>query len=511
MNAQSELFLKQAMQAQQSGDIETAIKQYQDFLNKHPHHVEATYHLSLCYVMLKNWPMALGYLEQTTLMAPQEALFHNNFANALRITQQFERAEHHYRLALSLKPAYPEALNNLGVLFYHQAKWLDAIVQFEAALSLNEHYADAHANLAHCYVMQDQPQKAIEHYRQTLALQANHPSAQHNCGILLVQEHHFEEAKPHLEWSLMLDPHNTETLFHLALVDAGMNEPLSAIKRYRQILDLNPNHGNAAHNLATLYLANKQPVEALSWYEHAFGINPTNKTAEHMMHALQGKTTIGQTPRPYIENLFDQYAARYNEHLRHVLKYRAPELFRELLSPYTNRFSGAESLALDLGCGTGLMAPYLQDIVAKLIGIDLSKKMLAEAETQGGYHALIHGDIVDALANYPDPVDLVIAADVLGYLGDLNPLFAELARLLKPYAIFCFSTEVYQNRGFHLQTHGRFAHSSAYIHTLCQDHGFQILEQRSCSIREEENEPIKNELWILTPMSRSKYHASSSA
>ena len=58
------------------------------------------------------------------------------------------------------------------------------------------------------------------------------------------------------------------------------------------------------------------------------------------------------------------------------------------------------------------------------MGIDLSKRMLARArDAERGYDRLILGDVA-MLHSFVGTVDLVVSADVLVYLGDLEPFLA---------------------------------------------------------------------------------------
>ena len=87
--------------------------------------------------------------------------------------------------------------------------------------------------------------------------------------------------------------------------------------------------------------------------------------------------------------------------------------------------------ALDLGCGTGLAGVAFRDCVERLEGIDLSPGMVAEARAKGIYDALHVGEVVAHLKAATDrQFDLILAADVLVYVGDLAPLFLEVARVL---------------------------------------------------------------------------------
>jgi predicted TPR repeat methyltransferase len=73
-------------------------------------------------------------------------------------------------------------------------------------------------------------------------------------------------------------------------------------------------------------------------------------------------------------------------------------------------------------------------------------------------------------------LDLVLAADVLVYLGDLDPLFAAAARALVPDGLFAVTVERHDGAGFVLQRSLRYAHGEPYLRDLGSRHEF-VLEQ----------------------------------
>lgn len=189
-------------------------------------------------------------------------------------------------------------------------------------------------------------------------------------------------------------------------------------------------------------------------------------------------------PPAYVARLFDGYAPRFDEHLTKGLGYRAPALIAEALAGVApgRRFASA----LDLGCGTGLMGAELRRLADRLTGLDLSPAMIAKARKRGLYEELIVGDAAAILEREPAAAcNLIVAADMLVYVGDLAPLFAAVARALVGDGIFAFSAESRAGEGFRLEPTMRFAHSRSYIETTARAGGLTPLLVQPASTRRE--------------------------
>lgn len=91
---------------------------------------------------------------------------------------------------------------------------------------------------------------------------------------------------------------------------------------------------------------------------------------------------------------------------------------------------------LDMGCGTGQVGGWLKDYAASLTGVDMSAGMVAVARKKGLYqnlHELSLADYFDGV-NTLQPTgqrsqmfDIVTAADVLAYVGDLSDTFQNVS------------------------------------------------------------------------------------
>ncbi|HWU64225.1 MAG TPA: methyltransferase domain-containing protein [Ensifer sp.] len=208
-------------------------------------------------------------------------------------------------------------------------------------------------------------------------------------------------------------------------------------------------------------------------------------------------------PVAYVEQLFDDYADRFETALVEKLDYKVPGRLAALI--------GAKGRAhyvrtIDLGCGTGLMGVELRARVDHLEGYDLSANMLAKAEDKGIYDHLDQADLSLGTgearligADLPaGRADLVAAADVLMYLGDLVPVFQLSATLLSDRGHFAFSVEhlMDQSADFRLQPSLRYAHSPADIERLLADHGFMMLGSEKLVIRMDAGQPVNGILFI---------------
>ncbi len=96
--------------------------------------------------------------------------------------------------------------------------------------------------------------------------------------------------------------------------------------------------------------------------------------------------------------------------------------------------SDREQRILDAGCGTGLLLDELalRDLGASLVGLDLTRGMLAKAWLRLGERAgLVQGDA--SRLPFPDHVfDIVTSSSVLHYLHGPAPALREWQRVLRP-------------------------------------------------------------------------------
>ena len=81
---------------------------------------------------------------------------------------------------------------------------------------------------------------------------------------------------------------------------------------------------------------------------------------------------------------------------------------------------------LDLGCGTGGAGAWLKDYARSLTGVDLSENMIALARKKLLYQDLHVQSLNEYLQTSVKKFDLVVASDVLSYVGALESTFQQV-------------------------------------------------------------------------------------
>ncbi len=125
--------------------------------------------------------------------------------------------------------------------------------------------------------------------------------------------------------------------------------------------------------------------------------------------------------------------------------------------------------------------------------------MLAEARRRGIYAALHEADLLDWLPRHPGAFDLIAAADVLNYLGELAPALAAIATALAaPGGLAAFSVEAGAAGVPYALGEGlRYRHDPAHVAALARDAGFEEVARQACVLREERGAPVAGVLFVL--------------
>jgi predicted TPR repeat methyltransferase len=222
----------------------------------------------------------------------------------------------------------------------------------------------------------------------------------------------------------------------------------------------------------------------------------------HLARLGAGEATAELTAT-YVRRLFDQHAPEFEDSLLQRLAYRAPQLLSEAVQNLARTAGRPARFAamLDLGCGTGLAGIAFRPLVDRLVGVDLSCAMIAEARRKSIYDRLETGELVGFLAAEAaraTTYDLVVAADVFVYMSDLTVPAAAVRRILAPCGLFAFTVETHAGDGVILRETLRYAHGVAHIRAALEKAELAVVHLTEVATRTEKGEPVAGLLVAAT-------------
>lgn len=291
---------------------------------------------------------------------------------------------------------------------------------------------------------------------------------------------------------------NADRRFDYARALRGEGDHAGAADLMAQALELAPSWPEGNFAFAEALTDAGAADAAIAAYRRYLTLDPADSMGAAVKLALLTEQTPAALPEAYVRRLFDDYAARFDSSLVRKLAYRGPEKLRAAVNEIAHlevnqgrRFTAA----LDLGCGTGLSGAAFRDVTDWLEGVDLSPGMVEQARQKKLYDALAAGDMVAHLAAATRAFDLVIAADVFVYLGDLAPLMDAIRRVAMPGALIAFTVQRHDGDGYVLGAEHRYRHSAAYIREVCA--GFEVLRLEEDVFRQEKGVDVPGLLVVV--------------
>jgi predicted TPR repeat methyltransferase len=414
-----------------------------------------------------------------------------SIALVLQQADQWAAAADIYRSILEVAPEHADALHFSGVLAHQQGRSDEAVTLIERSLEHEGEHADWHSNLG--IVLQEQLRidEAIAAYRRAIELDPSHANAHSNLGVVLRAKGELAEAEAAYRTAIRIDPEHVDAYHNLGVLLNAQQRPREAALCFSKVITLRPKHPEARRLLGLAYCTLGEVDQAVEIYEEWLKEDPGNPVARHMLAACSGREVPTRASDAFIETTFDSFADSFDSRLAKLL-YRAPTLIVEML----RRSDGDPSKrldVLDVGCGTGLCGPLLAPYARRLVGVDLSGRMLARARERKVYDELVKDELSTYLAGCNEAFDLVVSADTLVYFGPLKVVVSAAAQALRPDGRVIFTVEELvgdgRGAGYSLGTSGRYRHSNAYLERVLEDAGLRS-EIVPAELRLEGGEPV---------------------
>ncbi|WP_460877520.1 tetratricopeptide repeat protein [Rhodanobacter koreensis] len=259
--------LKQAMQAHQADDLDTAERLYREVLELRVAQPDALHYLGVLSHQRGRSEEGVELIQTALQITPRHPDAHNNLGNIHKERGRLAEAEACYRRALACGPQHYQALSNLAVVLEAQERGEEAL--------------DAYTKL-----VQQAPQFAPGHYL---------------LGLFL---RNYAQNIEHMEQS---------------------------VECFRTAFALDDRLLRALEQLGVSLYALQRRDEAVQVYRDWLARDADNPVPRHMLAACGGADAPPRADDAYVRNLFDGFADSFDEQLLHNLNYRAPQVLIDAL------------------------------------------------------------------------------------------------------------------------------------------------------------------------------------
>jgi predicted TPR repeat methyltransferase len=392
----------------------------------------------------------------------------NSLRNAILAHQagRLTEAEVGYRRTLRKRPGEAKALYGLGLLEFHRGAVSAGIELVSRCLEHAPGDARAWNTLGSMYRAAKDAAGAQHAYRRATEAAPQMSEAWYNLG--------------------------------LCLRDGGDVD--AAVEALRKATACPEPFHQAYDAFASLQYQRGQTAEAAEAFKAWAAREPGNPVAIYMTAATSGQNVPSRASDGYVKSHFDAAADTFDANLKQ-LGYRAPATVAAALMRSAARLARTPAgdarcpfdTVLDAGCGTGLGGPLLRPACRRLVGIDLSPRMLGHAKSRGCYDELLIAELVTYLRSLSGSIDAVVCTDTLVYFGALHEPFAAVKSALRHSGVFIFTVEALKPgdvEDHRLQPSGRYAHSESYLRRTLAAAGFDVEAISAETLREELSQPV---------------------
>lgn len=410
-----------------------------------------------------------------------------------------KRAKAIYQQVLRQDPGCTEALFALAVLLHDAGEFEAAAKRLRELLKYRPELAEVHFNLGTILKSLGQPDDAIAAFHRAIELRPDLADAHNNLGIAYRELGQIEQAMSCFEQAVLQAPKSLAALLNYGTALLKCLRIDEAVRICRKAHEYHPDSADAHYALGIALERAKLTDEGFWHLSEAVRLRPDVTEWRYHLAACQGSTAAAPetAPESYVTSLFDAYASRFDEHLVSNLQYRTPQ---HLWAAVQEIRGGSFERVLDLGCGTGLCGEVFKAVTGCLIGVDLSSEMIAVAHRRNVYNGLYVAGISEFLADQITSCDLILAADVFVYVGDLSETFRRVSESLVPAGLFAFSVESNNTDTWMLGPTRRYSHGLPYLKQLAAIHNFAERMARPVVLRIDKGEDVRGWVIVLEKM-----------
>ncbi len=479
-----------------------------------------------------NLEKALNFTGLAIRIDPGVASFYVQRGQLLFTLKYFDEAAEVFDKLLEMEPLSAHYMLLRADVYAKQEQYDEAIALLSSARKHagDAEIADVDEHEGRCMLAMGEIKKAEKFFDRSIAAKPEATRSYIEKGKILLFEKRDHEAEVCFAKAINNDPHSWEALHGMAIVNERQGQTDSAIALaiqavnadnaifdslmllgnlllrkqswdgaehiFRQALSVIPDSVYAWHGLATSLIPQKKLETIEGEFKQLLVSRPDNKALTFLCESVCGKVPT-VSPEAYALSWFDDYASRYEFYLPSLGSYQASSLC-ELVRGLSQLADRKDCSFLDLGCGSGMAAEHMRDITNMSVAVDLSPRMLDMARLRSCYDEYYALDVGEFALGSDRVFDIIIAMDVLPYIGDLDQFFKVTRNLMGAGSVFAFTVEkVDKGMDFQLGQDGRYKHKASYVRSMIEEQGYELLVEEEMLLRFDGGQPVKGFSYVI--------------
>lgn len=218
----------------------------------------------------EDWSEAKRLYRKVVVAAPKHAATFQRLGLVALREGRPESAVDDFRHSLSIEPADPVCLNNLGNVLRELRRYQESVAAYRQALGFQPEYPSALYNLAGTLALLGEYSQAASVYRELVRLAPDDAEAWNALGLSLLESGQEAQAKKALQEALRLKPNDAALLNELGVAYQFEGDLEQAARLYMASIASDPGFARAYDNLVrsrrmkTEDLALVEPIESIA-------------------------------------------------------------------------------------------------------------------------------------------------------------------------------------------------------------------------------------------------------
>lgn len=192
---------------------------------------------------------------------------------------RYEEALAEYQETVKLLPQDVDLHLNLGIVYLFLERIPEAMAELERARELAPHYYSVHEWLGWAWQEQGELEKAIAEYEEALRLQPCSAYAHQNLAGIYFNQEGFHQAISHYQKAIEIDPQDVDSHYFLGVALYLDGQYPEAEDAFLEALARDPNYADAHYLLGLIYDERGEYEAAARELQEATRLNPQDAEA----------------------------------------------------------------------------------------------------------------------------------------------------------------------------------------------------------------------------------------